>query len=120
MTNDNAPAFFYFDMGNVLLSFDYDIAAARMAQVCGASPEVCRKVGYEGELYLQMETGEISSEEFHQRFSEATGTTSDRDALLGAPQRHVFGNCANRPHRDAAQRRAEAGRAALEHLAGSL
>ena len=84
MTNDNAPAFFYFDMGNVLLSFDYDIAAAKMAQVCGTSPQACKQAGYEGELYLKMETGELSPQEFHQRFSEATGTTSDRDALLRA------------------------------------
>lgn len=78
------PDFFYFDMGNVLLAFDYDVAAAKMSAVCGAPAEVCRRLGYEGELYLQMETGELSPQAFHARFSTATGTTSDPQALLHA------------------------------------
>jgi len=84
MTKDNAPAFFYFDMGNVLLSFDYDIAAAKMAEVSGAPAAKCREIAYESDFYRQMETGELSPDQFHAKFSEATGTTSDRDALLRA------------------------------------
>ena len=82
MTKDNAPELFYLDMGKMLLSFDYDIAARKMANVCGASAADCRKFAYEGDLYLKMETGELSPEEFHTRFSEATGTTCDGKALM--------------------------------------
>ena len=80
----NSPEFFYFDMGNVLLSFDYDTATAKMAAVSGATPEACKQVGYEGELFVKMETGEVSPNEFHKQFCAATGTTSDGDALLRA------------------------------------
>jgi putative hydrolase of the HAD superfamily len=84
MTKDQSPEFFYFDLGNVLLSFDYDVAAAKMSAVCGASPETCRRLAYGDELYLPMERGELSPAEFHARFSELSGTTSDMAALLKA------------------------------------
>lgn len=77
--------FFCFDMGNVLLSFDYDVAARQMSQICGAPPEKCRQVAFdESELLRDFETGRITAAEFHDRFSHITGTTSDRDALLHA------------------------------------
>lgn len=76
--------FFYFDMGNVLLSFDYDIAAEKMSAVCGASADACRQIGYESDLYRQIETGEISQQQFHESFSAESGTTSDREALMHA------------------------------------
>ena len=77
--------FVYFDMGNVLLSFDYEISAKKMAEVCGATPQQCRAVAFDqSDLLRQFETGKISPSEFHARFSEVTGTTSDRDALLHA------------------------------------
>lgn len=78
------PQFFYFDKGNVLLSFDYEVAARNMAAVCGATPAVCRQAAFESDLLPRFESGRISADEFHQQFSQATGTTSDRDALLRA------------------------------------
>jgi putative hydrolase of the HAD superfamily len=80
----SAPEFFYFDMGNVLLSFDYDVAAEKMSQVCGVPPAKCREIGYGVELLTAFETGHISREQFHARFSELTGSNSDCDALLAA------------------------------------
>ncbi len=84
MTKDKSPDFFYFDMGNVLLSFDYNIAAGNMSAVCGATVAACREFGYEGELYLQMESGELLPADFHAKFSTATGTCSDCQTLLNA------------------------------------
>ncbi len=78
------PEFYYFDMGNVLLSFDYDVAAEKMAQVCGVPAAKCREVGYGVELLTAFETGHITRDQFHARFSELTGSRSDCDALLAA------------------------------------
>jgi putative hydrolase of the HAD superfamily len=84
MTKDDSPEFFYFDMGNVLLSFDYDVAAQKMSQVCGASADKCREAGYGVELLTAFEMGHITRDQFHARFSELTGSQSDCDALLAA------------------------------------
>ncbi|MCA9266823.1 MAG: HAD family phosphatase [Planctomycetales bacterium] len=78
------PEFFYFDMGNVLLSFDYDVAARNMAAVCGAPAALCREVGIDSDLLTQFETGKLTPAQFHEEFSRRTNTTSDRDALLHA------------------------------------
>lgn len=78
------PEFFYFDMGNVLLSFDYDVAAEKMSQVCGVPPAKCREIGYGVELLTAFETGHITRQQFHAKFSELTGSQSDCDALLAA------------------------------------
>jgi putative hydrolase of the HAD superfamily len=78
------PEFFYFDLGNVLLSFDYDVAAEKMSQVCGVPAAKCREVGYGVELLTAFETGHLTREQFHAKFSELTGSQSDCDALLAA------------------------------------
>jgi putative hydrolase of the HAD superfamily len=80
----NSPEFFYFDLGNVLLSFDYDVAAEKMSQVCGVPAAKCREVGYGVELLTEFETGHITREQFHAKFSQLTGSTSDCDTLLAA------------------------------------
>ncbi len=84
MTKDTSPDFFYFDMGNVLLSFDYDVAARKMADVCGVSADDCRAVAYGEELLIELESGKISLADFHARFSEVTGSDSNIDVLLAA------------------------------------
>jgi FMN phosphatase YigB (HAD superfamily) len=75
------PRFLYFDLGNVLLKFDHKIACRQMAEAAGVEPEVVWKTAFEGPLFLQYERGEVSSEEYYQRFCEATGSRPDRAAL---------------------------------------
>lgn len=78
------PLFFYFDMGNVLLSFDYDVGARNMANICGASAEACRDAAFGSEMLQDFETGRMTLDEFHRHFSQQTGTQSGKETLLQA------------------------------------
>jgi len=76
-----SPRFLYFDLGNVLLKFDHQIACRQMAEAAQIEPEVVWKTAFEGPLFLAYERGDVSSEEFYQRFCHATGSRPDRAAL---------------------------------------
>jgi putative hydrolase of the HAD superfamily len=54
----------YFDLGNVLLHFDHDIALNRIASSCGMTPEIIQKVIFESGLEARYETGLIDDEAF--------------------------------------------------------
>ncbi len=78
----NEIRFVYFDLGNVLLDFDHRLAARQMAKVAGLTTEAVENVVFDAELQRQYETGEISSNEFHEIFCEQTHSTPDLDELL--------------------------------------
>lgn len=78
------PKLLYFDLGNVLLRFDYRRAARQMAQLAGAAEaEVWRLVFVEG-LEFEHEAGRIDDRQFHEAFCERTRTNPPREALLAA------------------------------------
>jgi FMN phosphatase YigB (HAD superfamily) len=77
----NRPEFVYFDLGNVIFSFDRDRAFRQMAAVCGAAPEVIRKVVLEDGLQESLERGALDWPAFHAEFSRRTGTASDAETL---------------------------------------
>ena len=79
-----APAFVYFDLGNVLFAFDRERAFRQMAAVCGADPATIRAVVMEGGLQRGLECGRIGWPEFHAEFSRLTGTRSASDDLARA------------------------------------
>lgn len=78
------PEFVYFDLGNVILSFDRDRAFRQMARVCGADPAVIEAVVMHDGLQAALERGEHDWQSFHAEFSRRTGTTSDPAALARA------------------------------------
>ena len=78
------PEFVYFDLGNVILSFDRDRAFRQMARVCGADPAVIEAVVMRDGLQAALERGEHDWPSFHAEFSRRTGTTSDAAALARA------------------------------------
>ena len=78
------PEFIFLDLGNVLFSFDRDIAFRRMAAVCGTDPEAVRAAVMGGGLHEPLECGQIGWKEFHAEFSRRTGTASAPDALARA------------------------------------
>jgi putative hydrolase of the HAD superfamily len=78
------PEFVYLDMGNVIVSFDRDRAFRQMAEVSGVDPATIRAVVLEGGLHDRIERGEIGWPEFHDEFSQRTGTRSDAAALARA------------------------------------
>ena len=78
------PQFVYFDLGNVVCSFDRERAIRQMAALTGTTPDRVRSEVIDGGLQAALERGAIDWLEFHERFSERTGTSSDAEALATA------------------------------------
>lgn len=78
------PQFIYFDLGNVLCTFDRERAFRQMAEVCGAPASAVREVVMDGGLQAALERGDLDWPAFHEAFSRQTGTRSDRDRLAAA------------------------------------
>jgi len=60
--------FIYFDLGNVLISFDHSRAFQQIAELTGISTERAERILFDGGLQTQYERGEISTQEFHRYF----------------------------------------------------
>lgn len=56
--------FVYFDLGNVLVHFDHQIAVDQLSQLSGRPAELIQQAVFESELQNRYETGLVSSEEF--------------------------------------------------------
>jgi epoxide hydrolase-like predicted phosphatase len=62
--------FIYFDLGNVLISFDHSRAWQQIAGLTGIPSERVEKILFNSGLQVQYEMGEISTEEFHRYFCQ--------------------------------------------------
>ncbi len=82
MMSDRAPQLIYFDLGNVLLLFDHEIAVRQMAEVSGVPPDRVRDIVFNSGLELRYERGDVTSQEFHEAFCSESGTRPDFDALM--------------------------------------
>jgi FMN phosphatase YigB (HAD superfamily) len=60
--------FIYFDLGNVLVSFEHSRAWQQVAELTGLSPQRVEQVLFNGGLQVQYEKGEISTQAFHRFF----------------------------------------------------
>jgi len=78
------PRFIYFDLGNVLLTFDHDLACAAMGRLANAPADRVHAALFEDGLEHAYERGEISTEQFYQRLCESLGARPDKAALLHA------------------------------------
>lgn len=74
----------YFDLGNVLLTFDHDLAARQMAEVAQVSEETVRRVVFEEGLQERFERGDLTTGEFFDSFCQLTRSQPDRADLLHA------------------------------------
>jgi FMN phosphatase YigB (HAD superfamily) len=81
MIAGQTPQFIYFDLGNVLLTFDQRIACRQIAELTGITPERAWDIVFGGDLQLRYERGELSSREFHNEFCAASNTQPDYNAL---------------------------------------
>src|SRR5262245_19204807 len=75
------PKFFYFDMGNVLLSFSHELAAAQMAAVAGISSERAWQIVFDEGLEEQYERGSINWGQFYHLFCLAADCRPDPKLL---------------------------------------
>jgi putative hydrolase of the HAD superfamily len=76
--------FLYFDVGNVLLTFDQRKAARQMAELAGISCEKVWEIVFESEMHDRYERGEISCDAYYEFFCRASNTRPDQAALRHA------------------------------------
>ncbi|MEC9092027.1 MAG: HAD family phosphatase [Planctomycetota bacterium] len=67
------PQFIYFDLGNVLLNFDHEIACQNLAKLCGKDSGIIRRALFESGLQEDYEAGLLTTEAFHGRFCNDVG-----------------------------------------------
>jgi putative hydrolase of the HAD superfamily len=73
-----APAAVVFDLGKVLVDFDYGIASARIAARGNCSPSAVRELIDHSPLLFRFETGRLTAGEFFEEIREKTGFQGDR------------------------------------------
>ena len=74
----------FFDMGNVLVFFSHERMCQNIADLCGWSLAKTKTFLLDEGRQWKLERGDISEEEFHAQFCEATGRTLDIDQLRHA------------------------------------
>lgn len=62
-----------FDLGRVILDFDWMIACDNLSKYAGISGKEIKKIVFDGGLEFELERGECTPEEFHERVVDATG-----------------------------------------------
>ncbi|MEM6797904.1 MAG: HAD family phosphatase [Planctomycetota bacterium] len=79
------PQFLYFDLGNVLLTFDNQRMCRQIAELCGvteaAITEALMPTGTHADFQWRFESGLVSEEEYHDRVAKVAGRRPDRVAL---------------------------------------
>ncbi|MEI7733179.1 MAG: HAD family phosphatase [Verrucomicrobiota bacterium] len=83
----NKPKTVVFDLGKVLLDFDYGIAAENLARRTQAGPAEVRRVLLDTPLLHRYENGEITTRDFFETFKRQTGyagTQNDFNVFFGA------------------------------------
>jgi FMN phosphatase YigB (HAD superfamily) len=82
------PAFIYFDLGNVLLSFSHERMCAQMAEAAGVEPEQVRRALFGDDdgpsVQWRFERGDLNALMVYEHFCEAVGKRPDMDKLFAA------------------------------------
>lgn len=78
------PEFVYFDLGNVLVFFDHEIASRQIAEVADAPIDLIRREVFHSPLQSDYERGLVSSEQFVQILGERIGKTLSYEAIMEA------------------------------------
>src|SRR3954468_15133274 len=77
------PSVVVFDLGKVLVGFDYGIAAKKIAQGCAIEwPEIKKFIDHSPLLY-RFETGLLTNEQFHQEICTYTGSKERFENFCG-------------------------------------
>lgn len=77
------PACIVFDLGKVLLDFDYGIAARKLAGTRATAPDQIRQFIAESPLLLRYETGHLSRQQFYDQICAETGYCGDIEEFAG-------------------------------------
>ena len=76
--------FLYFDLGNVILPFNHEIAYTRIAAKYDVPSSAVSEWVFNSGLQRAFENGEVDRETFCDRLSELSGVNLDHDFLLNA------------------------------------
>lgn len=76
--------FIYFDLGNVLVHFDPDIACRQVAEVLQTDAATIHTAMYDSGIEVQLESGQIDETEFLDGLFGRVGKTADADETLTA------------------------------------
>jgi FMN phosphatase YigB (HAD superfamily) len=77
------PKAVVFDIGRVLLDFDYRIAIRRLAEHCDLSAEQLRRLLDQSPLLHRYESGQLSDDQFFAEFRSAAGFRGDLARFAG-------------------------------------
>jgi FMN phosphatase YigB (HAD superfamily) len=77
------PRAIVFDLGKVLLDFDYSIAARRIAEGCSLGADEVNRFIAQSPLLFRYETGLMTKEQFHQEVCSHTGFGGDLENFSG-------------------------------------
>ncbi len=75
------PKFLYFDLGNVLLTFDVGVICQRVAELVGIEANRVKEAVFDSRLQNRYELGEIDTQGYYDAFCRATATSPDSAAL---------------------------------------
>jgi FMN phosphatase YigB (HAD superfamily) len=76
--------FLYFDLGKVLLHFDHELAARKMAELAQIDWRRVWEIVFESGMQWRYEAGAVSSAEFHEEFCRESGRQVDCRRLMHA------------------------------------
>jgi len=79
----NPEAVFVFDLGKVLLDFDYGKAARRLAARCDLGPDAIRQVLDQSRLLWRYETGAMTTTQFFEEVKNASGLRGELAEFRG-------------------------------------
>jgi FMN phosphatase YigB (HAD superfamily) len=77
------PRSIVFDLGKVLLDFDYSIAARKIAARCTVAPEEINRFIAQSPLLFRYETGLMTKAQFYQEVCAHTGFSDDLESFTG-------------------------------------
>lgn len=76
--------FVYFDLGNVLVTFDHEIGVGSLARLTHRSPDTVRKAIFDSDLQVRFETGLITQQQFVGELNQALETNLPVEAVMEA------------------------------------
>ena len=76
------PSLFYFDLGNVIMLFDREVAFQQIAETAGITPQRVKEIVLDSGLQDRLESGLLETDEFFEIFCDAAGRKLQREALL--------------------------------------
>jgi glucose-1-phosphatase len=76
--------FMYFDLGNVLVTFDHEIAVTQLAALAAVDAQTIRSTIFHSDLQTRFETGLITGDEYTAEINACLGTRLEKPTVMEA------------------------------------